>query len=48
VFQWHPELQIGFAYAPTLIMFEDPVNTKGARLQEDVIRCINKIISAEK
>ena len=33
VFQWHPKLNIGFAYTPTLLEFHCFKNKKGARLQ---------------
>lgn len=43
VFQWHPELNIGFAYTPTLLEFHCFKNKKGARLQAEVIRCAEKL-----
>ena len=33
LFQWHPKLQIGFAYVPTLLEFHCMLNRKGGRLQ---------------
>ena len=40
VFQWHPELKIGFAYVPTLLNWVDLVNNKARLLQEEVVRCV--------
>ena len=42
VFQWHPELKIGFGYCPNLVAWDDPVNSRGARLQEEVVNCVRK------
>ena len=42
--QWHPELEIGFGYAPTLLHFFDLNNVKTMRLQKAVVKCVrNKI-----
>ena len=38
--QWHPELQIGFAFTATYYNLVDPVNTRGAVLQQIVKDCI--------
>ena len=38
--QWHPELEIGFGYAPTLLHFFDLNNVKTARLQKAVVQCV--------
>jgi len=43
VFQWHPELKIGFGYAPTLLCWIDLVNNKARLLQGEVARCARKI-----
>ena len=32
VFQWHPELRIGFGYVPFDLNFHDLTNKRGARL----------------
>lgn len=40
IWQWCPELKIGFAYVPTLLFGFDPCNTKAARLQELVVDCV--------
>jgi len=45
LFQWHPKLQIGFAYVPTLLEFHCMLNRKGGRLQEEVVRCAEKLAS---
>ena len=38
--QWHPELEIGFGYAPTLLHFFDLNNVKTMRLQRAVVKCV--------
>ena len=40
VFQWHPELKIGFAFVPTCLHWFDVPNLRGARLQQIVVDCI--------
>ena len=42
VLQWNPSLRIGFAYAPTLILWHDDVCSKGARLQREVAECAQR------
>ena len=39
VFQWHPELQLSFAYVPTLIDWTDLMNEKALKLQRAVVEC---------
>lgn len=41
VFQWHPELKIGFAFVPTCLHWFDVANLRGARLQQIVVDCVN-------
>ena len=43
VFQWHPELKIGFAYAPSLLCWHDMTNNKGALLQQQVVKCVTDL-----
>ena len=43
VFQWHPELKIGFAYLPSLLQPLDMTNLRGARLQEVAVDCVRKL-----
>ena len=43
VFQWNLEHKIGFAYTCTLLHWEDLVNEKGKRLQEEVIKCVKNL-----
>ncbi len=43
VFQWHPELEIGFAYAPTLLHYLDMFDGKTARLQKAVVDSVKKL-----
>merc|ERR1711935_355695 len=40
VFQWHPDLNIGFAYTPTLLEWFVLDCQKAARLQEEVVKCV--------
>jgi len=46
VFQWHPRLNIGFAFAPTLLEWHCFFNKKGARLQAEVVRCAEKLATS--
>lgn len=39
VFQWCPEHKVGFAYVPTLMVWDDLNNAKGALLQKLVLDC---------
>lgn len=43
VFQWHPELKIGFAYVPSLLQTFDFENSRGAFLQEEVKKCAENL-----
>jgi len=43
VFQWNPELQIGFAYTPTMMEWYDISNNKGRLLQAEVAKCAKKL-----
>ena len=44
VFEWHPDLQIGFGYTVTLLHWQDPfTNNKGRRLQQEVANCVRKL-----
>ena len=40
VFQWHPELKIGFAFVPTCLHWFDVANIRGSRLQKLVVDCV--------
>ena len=43
IFQWNPELKIGFAYVPTFLLFlEDMFNSRGSKLQKLVTECCKK------
>ena len=39
VMQWHPELNIGFGYVPSLLEWYEFNNHKGANLQQLVVKC---------
>ena len=43
VFQWHPELEIGFAFVPTSLHAVDVFNTRGKAYQAEVLRCVERI-----
>ena len=43
VFQWHPELKIGFAFVPTCLHWFDVANLRGGRLQKLVVECVNEL-----
>ena len=45
VFQWHPELKIGFGYVPTLLNWIDLTNNKARLLQGEVEKCARKLQS---
>ena len=40
IFQWHPELKIGFAFVPTCLHWFDVANLRGSRLQKIVVDCV--------
>ena len=40
IFQWHPELEIGFAFVPTSLHILDLVNERGKVYQAEVLRCL--------
>ena len=40
--QWHPELQIGFAFIPTFLNVPDLLNSRGGVLQQIVKDCVMK------
>ena len=42
IFQWHPELDIGFAFVPTSLHVLDFFNERGKRYQAEVMRCITQ------
>jgi len=39
IFQWHPELDIGFAFVPTSLHVLDFLNERGKRYQAEVLSC---------
>ncbi len=42
IFQWHPELKVGFAYAPTSLNALDIVNERGKAYQSAVVQCVKQ------
>ena len=41
IVQWHPELEIGFAFIPMFLNVPDLLNSTGAALQQIVKDCIS-------
>ncbi len=48
VFQWHPELEMGYSYVPTLLHWFDLFNGKSVRLQKVAAECARKIQESKK
>ena len=40
IFQWHPELKIGFGYVPTSMNFFDFLNERGKAYQAEILKCL--------
>jgi hypothetical protein len=40
VFQWSKDLDVSFAYAPTLLSWYDLQNLRGAKMQKAVAECV--------
>ncbi|MEP5766661.1 MAG: serine hydrolase domain-containing protein [Halieaceae bacterium] len=40
IFQWHPGLEIGFAFVPTSLHVLDLLNERGKRYQAEILSCI--------
>jgi len=47
IFQWHPRLDIGFAFVPTALHVLDFLNERGKNYQAEVIRCAAWISGGE-
>jgi len=43
LFQWHPELKIGFAYVPTLLFWMNVTNDRARNYQREVIKCVKNL-----
>jgi hypothetical protein len=43
IFQWHPELDIGFAFVPTSMHVLDFLNERGKKYQAEVLLCAARI-----
>jgi hypothetical protein len=43
LFQWHPELRIGFGYVPTSLNVLDIVNERGKSYQAEMLKCVDKL-----
>ncbi len=42
IFQWHPELQIGFGFVPTALHSLDILNERGKNFQRAVLACVRE------
>ena len=42
VFQWHPELEIGFAFVPTLLFWSDIANNKAGEFQDIILKIVRE------
>ncbi len=47
VFQWHRDLRLSLAYAPTRLAWYDPRNLRGAELQDVAARCARRMQQEE-
>ena len=47
IFQWHPGLDIGFAFVPTSLHVLDLLNERGKVFQAEAVRCAVEIIERE-
>ena len=47
VFQWHPELNIGFSYVPVEMLFVDAGNHKISTVQEILVDIVKKMKGGE-
>jgi CubicO group peptidase (beta-lactamase class C family) len=43
LFQWHPQLKIGFGYVPTSLNVLDLVNERGKAYQAEVLKCVERM-----
>jgi CubicO group peptidase (beta-lactamase class C family) len=43
IFQWHPEMDIGFAFVPTSLHVMDFLNERGKIFQAETLRCVAKL-----
>ncbi len=43
IFQWHPGLEIGFAFVPTSLHVLDLLNERGKRYQAEVLHCVARM-----
>ena len=48
IFQWHPELKIGFAFVPTKLLVLDLTSSRGGALQGIVKKCVNRLNTSHK
>jgi hypothetical protein len=46
IFQWHPQLEIGFAFVPTSLHVLDFLNERGKRYQAEVLICVGDVAAS--
>ena len=47
IFQWHPGLDIGFAFVPTSLHVLDFCNERGKALQAETLSCVAKMTAQQ-
>jgi CubicO group peptidase (beta-lactamase class C family) len=47
IFQWHPGLDIGFAFVPTSLHALDFFNERGKRYQAEILKCVASLASKQ-
>jgi CubicO group peptidase (beta-lactamase class C family) len=48
IFQWHPELDIGFSFVPTSLHVLDLLNERGKRYQAEVLKCVANMTATSR
>jgi CubicO group peptidase (beta-lactamase class C family) len=47
IFQWHPRLDIGFAFVPTSLHVLDLLNERGKAFQAETLNCVARILEGQ-
>jgi CubicO group peptidase (beta-lactamase class C family) len=47
IFQWHPGLDIGFAFVPTSLHALDLFNERGKRYQAEILKCVARMATTQ-
>jgi len=48
IFQWHPQLDIGFGFVPTSLHALDILNERGKAYQAEMLKCIERELSTDE